>query len=146
MANRLLIRCLLVVVTFTLGIGAYLLTSSKWADLWKRDSAAQVSINGLISPDSAVYQRPDGFRLLNTPGDGGWYVYANDGYLAYCGSLESRSHRFFSVKVASYFYVWHYTAYPCVGPVKVDVRPQTVVGPNHIEFNSINNDRIRVTW
>jgi len=134
-----------VIAAFTVGISAYLLTSSKWSDFWKKDPAAQVYFNGSISPASALYRRSDGLSLLNTTEDGAWYIYAAYGAIEYCYSFDYRTISFFTVKFAGYFYVWHYAEYPCIGGV-TDLKPGLVKGPNMIEFNSVRNDRIRVTW
>ena len=145
MVNGLLAKCLIVIAAFAVGISAYLLTSSKWADFWKKDPAAHVYFNGSISPGSALYRRNDGLSLLNTAEDGAWYIYSADGAIEYCDSFDYSTPTFCTVRFAGYFYVWHYAEYPCIGGV-TDLNPELVKEANMIEFNSVRNDRIRVTW
>jgi hypothetical protein len=70
MVKRVLVKCLIVSAAFTVGISAYLLTSRKWADVWKKDPAVQVYFNGAISPASVIYRRNDELSLLNNSEDG----------------------------------------------------------------------------
>lgn len=145
--KSILIKCSIVVLTFIAGSSIYLFTASKHANFWKKNRQARVFFNGQPSNGSIVYRRPDGFMVLNTAEDGAWYVLGEGGEVEYCKSFAERSHRFFSLPLPGYLYVWHYGDYPCVAGIMVfDVVPPKVVTDESIEFSSRTKVRIRVDW
>ena len=84
----LLIKCSIVFLAFVAGTTVYLLTASKHADFWKRDSHARVYFKGQLSPGSALYRRADGPSIVHTTEDGAWYVIdSKEGPIEYCDSL-----------------------------------------------------------
>ena len=149
-----LIKCSIVILTFTVGVSVYLPTASKYADFWKKDRQSHVYFNGQLSPGSVVYRGRNHFRVLNTAEDGAWYVLGEDGPIEYCKAFDDRSHRFFTLQLPGYLYVWHYGSYPCVGAVMLDIDPTMLVAvrsgedrhPTSIEFNSRTRARVRVDW
>jgi hypothetical protein len=142
----LLVRLLIVLSAFILGLCAYSGVASKHAELWKKDESRQVYFNGRVSAGSAVYRRADGLHLLRTAEDGAWYVYGDDGLLSYCKSFDEWNRRVFAVRVPGYVYTWRRDAYQCFHPASSIDRPEILVAPGAIEFNSLDYNRIKLSW
>src|ERR1700682_5222664 len=138
-----LIKLAIVVLSFMAGISVYLLTASRPADFLKKDEQARGFFNAQPSTSCLVYRRRNGNVVLNTAEDGAWYMLREGGPIDYCNSFEDRSHRFFSLKLLGYLYVWHYGDYPCVGGFMFDIDPTLLIGPRSIEFNSRAKARVR---
>ena len=66
----LLIRLLIVLSAFIVGLCAYSGIASRHAELWQKDESRQVYFNGRVSAASIVYSRPDGMHLVRTAEDG----------------------------------------------------------------------------
>jgi hypothetical protein len=145
--KRILIKGLIVFLTFLVGSSVYLFTASKYVGFWKKDSGSRVLFNGKPSSGSLVYRRTDGIRVVQTAEDGEWYLLGENGIVSYCPSFANSSHRLFSVRLPGYLYVWHYGDYPCVGGIMVfDSVPPKVVRPESLEFSSREGARVKVVW
>jgi hypothetical protein len=144
--KRLLLRFLIVLGAFIIGLCAYSGIASRHAELWKKDSSRQVYFNDRISGTSIVYRRDDGLHLLRTAEDGAWYVYGDDGLLSYCKSFDEWNRRVFALRLPGYLYTWRRDAYPCFHPASSIDRPEIVVASGTIEFNSLDYNRIKLSW
>lgn len=144
--KRLLLRFSIVLFAFIVGLCAYSGIASQHAELWKKDSSRQVYFNGRNSATSVVYRRADGLHLLRTAEDGAGYVYGDDGLLSYCNSFDVWNRQVFVVRLPGYLYTWRRDAYPCFHPASSIDRPEIVVAPKTIEFNSKDYNRIKLSW
>ncbi len=146
--KRMFLRSLVALCCALAGVIAYEFTASARVDFWKTVDGARVTFDGRESPNSHLYRRNDGVMLFNTADDGSWYLEGGPGEFSYCDSylFHEESLHFISMHLPGYFYVWHRSAYPCLMPGKVDAKPGLIRQEHSIEFNSLANNRIRISW
>jgi hypothetical protein len=131
-------------LTLIIGIYVYLYFAGKPNHFWRSFNGAQVTVNGNPLPIAQVYRHPDGNLLINSHRPVGWYVYIpEEKNMALCHQIN-----YIPIPGYIYAYNWHEgDQMPCalMTPGK-SINPELIVGQSFIEFNSIDGERIRVSW
>lgn len=112
------------------------MTASHW---WKKCGDVVVTHNGRPGSNVNVYRSRDGSVLVHLKQGEGLYV------------IHPESREIGIPNRSSFFilpgYAYSKNVPPLTAPMgKAEVDPQLRIEGNYIEFNSINNDRVRVSW
>lgn len=123
-------------VLISIVIVSLVVTASHW---WKRVSDLTVTSNGHPASATNIYRSRRGSVLVHlNEGEGLYVIHPESGEIG----IANRSH-FFMLPG----YAYSRNVPPLLAPMgKADVDPQLKIEDNYIEFNSINNNRVRVTW
>jgi hypothetical protein len=142
--KRILIYLAFTSLTLILGLYIYLALSSDPAHFWRKVSGAEVTYNNQKIPEARVYRHPNGKILINLRENQGWRIYyPEEQNIGLCNPIRY-------VQFPGYIYAYDCESKfcPCVmmGTAKVGVDAQLIKGEKFIEFNSLNWERIKISW
>jgi hypothetical protein len=142
--KRLFVYLAIAILTLGLGLYAHLATSDTPGYFWRNLSGAQITSNGQIIPDAHIYQYPDGMLLMNLGEDHGWDIYWPQ--VHNIGSCNTITY----IPIPGYIYAKDCDSKfcPCalMGRAKTEINANLYVQPHSLEFTSVRNERIRVSW
>jgi len=142
--RRVIIYLAVASLTLILGLYVYLALSNDPAHFWRNVSGAEVTYNGQKVSEACVYRHPDGKLLMNLGENHGWRIYyPEEQNIGICNPIRY-------VPFPGYIYAYDCESQfcPCVkmGTAKTEVDAQLIKGQNFIEFNSLNRERIKISW
>ena len=141
--RRILIYCLAALFIPIAGLYTYLAISKNPSHFWRKEGGAKVTINGQLA-NYNVYCRPSGKLLIDFGKDKSAYVYFPEAQnMGLCNWIRG-------VTIPGYIYAKDYddNFCPCalMGTAKTEVEAKVVREPNRLEFTSIDNERVEVSW
>jgi|SRR5713101_457802 len=131
---------LIVGIGLVMFIEALILTADHW---WKKLGQAQVAYNGQPSSNSRVYRSREGDLLVLLKAEGKETLYIIFTGIQMVGKGDEPNFVLlpgfaYSRNVPPFFVL--------MNNAKVEVDPQLIVQQRLIEFNSLEQGRVRVTW
>jgi hypothetical protein len=133
-------------IVLTVGIGfvmiieALILTADHW---WKKLGQAQVAYNGQPSSNPGVYRSRDGDLLVIVEAEGRETQYV----ILTLNQMIGKADQMNFILLPGFAYSRNVPpSLVLIDNMKVEVDPQLIVQQRLIEFNSLEQGRVRVTW
>jgi len=121
-------------------VGGLILTADHW---WKKLGQSRITYNGQPLSDSRVYRSREGDLLVLLEAEG-----RESSYIIYIGSqMVGKADRSNFVLLPGFAYSRHVPPFfVLMNTAKVEVDPQLIVQERLVEFNSLDQGRVRVVW
>lgn len=142
--KRIVVRLSIAILTLIVGLYTFLALTNDTGHFWRKSSGIKVTSNGQIIPNARVYQHgPDGASLIYLGDNRGWYIWRGQQRVGLCNTIVS-------IPLPYYIYAKDCDGKfcPCIemGTAKIETESQVIMERNSFEFNSIDRERIRLSW
>ena len=143
--KRIILYFVTISLTLVFGLYTYLLFGRGPSHFWRNVSDAKVTYQGKIIPDAHVYHQPDGKLLINMGERHEQYI-----YLPAERNVGLCNFPFRYIPLPGYTYVYdcgsQFCPYVLMDSAKLDIDAQVNKGERLVEFNSLNRERVNVSW
>lgn len=131
---------LIVGVVLVMIIEALFLTADHW---WKKLGQARITYNGQPSDNSCLYRSRDGDLLVIVEAEGRETQYV----ILTLNQMIGKADQINFILLPGFAYSRNVPpSLMLIDNVKVEVDPQLIVQERLVEFNSLDQGRVRVTW